>query len=240
MILVQIYRNYFSMTTKERLISFLKYLNISQGVFEKKVGLSTGFVNNVGDSIRTKSLAKITSVYPQLNTSWLLTGVGNPLLIAQEDPERQKKEIHIFPSDIKYGECNGTLVYDIDGTCGADSREIQFTTDSVVGCVNLPEIKIDSRIITANGDSMEPVVFSGDRVVIREIFDWNDIFYGQIYFILLDEYRMIKYIRRFEADEENYIILRSRNKEYDDIKLSKDKIRKLFVVENILSVKTQM
>ena len=35
------------MTTKQRLISFLAYLKISQGKFEKKVGLSTGFVNKV-------------------------------------------------------------------------------------------------------------------------------------------------------------------------------------------------
>lgn len=65
------------MTTKDRLITFLAYINISQGRFEKGVGLSTGFVNNVGDSIRKSSLDKISSVYPELNTAWLLTGVGN-------------------------------------------------------------------------------------------------------------------------------------------------------------------
>ncbi|MCS2917556.1 S24 family peptidase [Parabacteroides merdae] len=87
---------------------------------------------------------------------------------------------------------------------------------------------------------MEPVIYNGNRVVIREIFNWEDIFYGQIYLILLDEYRMIKYIRRYEQDEKNYIILRSENSGYDDIKLHKSKIRKLFIVENILSVKTQI
>ena len=51
---------------------------------------------------------------------------------------------------------------------------------------------------------------------------------------------MIKYIRRYEKDEDNYIILRSENKEYDDIRLHKSKIIKLFIVENILSVKTQI
>ena len=51
------------MTTKDRLITFLAYINISQGRFEKGVGLSTGFVNNVGDSIRKSSLDKISSVH---------------------------------------------------------------------------------------------------------------------------------------------------------------------------------
>lgn len=68
-----------SMTTKERLISFLAYIGISQGGFEKKVGLSTGFVNNIGDSIRRTSLDKISSIYPDLNIAWLLTGVGDML-----------------------------------------------------------------------------------------------------------------------------------------------------------------
>ena len=49
------------MTTKDRLITFLAYINISQGKFEKGVGLSTGFVNNVGDSIRKSTLDKIYS-----------------------------------------------------------------------------------------------------------------------------------------------------------------------------------
>lgn len=90
------------MTTKDRLITFLAYINISQGRFEKGVGLSTGFVNNVGDSIRKSSLDKISSVYPELNTAWLLTGVGNMI---NENKNKiyfiKKKSLlydHLFPA----------------------------------------------------------------------------------------------------------------------------------------------
>lgn len=146
----------------------------------------------------------------------------------------------ITQSDIKEGDYSGALVYDIDGTCGPENRDIDFTKDNIIGSVNLPGINKSSYIIRANGDSMEPRIYDGNMVVIREIQNWEDVFYGQIYMILLDEYRMIKYIRRYEPDEENYIILRSENPQYDDIKLHKSKIRKLFIVENILSVKTQL
>jgi hypothetical protein len=64
---------------KKRLIEFLAYLEIGQSTFEKNVGLSNGFVNNVGDSIREASLAKILSRYPELNTNWLKTGEGKML-----------------------------------------------------------------------------------------------------------------------------------------------------------------
>ena len=142
--------------------------------------------------------------------------------------------------EIREGDYSGTLVYNIDATCGTDLREMAFTQENVIGSVDLPGISKDSKIIRANGDSMEPRIYDGNMVVIREIRNWEDMFYGQIYLVLLDEYRMIKYIRKYEPDEEHYIILRSENAAYDDIKLRKDKIRRLFIVENILSVRTQL
>lgn len=66
-------------TVKIRLNEFLKHLGIGQAKFAETVGLSRGFANNVGDSIRTENLSKITAVYPDLNTVWLLTGEGSML-----------------------------------------------------------------------------------------------------------------------------------------------------------------
>jgi len=64
---------------KERLIEFLAYLGIGQTKFEEIVGLSRGFVNNVGENITEKSLKKITENYPDLNINWLKTGEGRML-----------------------------------------------------------------------------------------------------------------------------------------------------------------
>lgn len=198
----------------------------------------------------------ISKKHNEISLHWLLTGEGN--MIANEninntintpdefhqnitgDPEREERLLSAEISSTNPTGRRGALVYDIDATCGMMSRPIDFVNEKIIGVVDLPEIKETSPIIRANGDSMEPVIFDGDRIVIREIFNWSNIFYGQIYMIVLDEYRMIKYIRKCEDDEENYVILRSKNKEYDDIKLPRKDIRKLFVVENILSVKTQL
>jgi hypothetical protein len=61
---------------KDRLIFFLEYLGIGQNKFAQNVGLSAGYVNNLGESISSRSLNKILNVYPQLNEKWLLTGKG--------------------------------------------------------------------------------------------------------------------------------------------------------------------
>lgn len=66
-------------TVKERLLQFISNENIEKARFEKESGLSNGFVDKVGSSIRSKSLDKIRKRFPHLSISWLLTGEGNML-----------------------------------------------------------------------------------------------------------------------------------------------------------------
>ena len=120
------------------------------------------------DNIRSKSLAAIANAYPQLNMDWIKTGEGSPIIPIQD------KAIQVYSSDIKEGVYAGTLVYDVDATCGTEVRDIDFTDDNIIGSVDLPEISKSSKIIRANGDSMEPKIYDGSRIVIREIMNWSD------------------------------------------------------------------
>ena len=79
---------------KNRLIEFLKYLGIGQDKFAKNVGLSRGYVNNIGDNITMKTVDKIVKAYPELNKGWLLTGDGKMLnenCLENIPPEQEKK-----------------------------------------------------------------------------------------------------------------------------------------------------
>lgn len=66
-------------TLKQRLAEFLAHLKIGQAKFAENVGLSKGFANNVGDSIRSDNLEKIAAAYPELDLIWLQTGRGEML-----------------------------------------------------------------------------------------------------------------------------------------------------------------
>ena len=48
------------MTVKERLIEYIKSIGISQGKFEKSVGLSNGYVNNIRKSIQPDKIQSIS------------------------------------------------------------------------------------------------------------------------------------------------------------------------------------
>lgn len=65
---------------KSRLKLFLAYHRISQGAFEKRCGLSNGYVNNIRQSISPEKMSKILDQYPELNSDWLLVGRGEMLL----------------------------------------------------------------------------------------------------------------------------------------------------------------
>lgn len=64
-------------SVKERLILFIKSQNLSQGKFEKLLGFSNGYVNNISKGIGGDKLQRIIGAFPDLNTEWLLTGVGD-------------------------------------------------------------------------------------------------------------------------------------------------------------------
>lgn len=76
------------MTPKDRLLDFLKYIGIGQNSFEKKVGISNGYIAHSRGRFGSAIIAKIVETYPELNTAWLLTGEGE-MLKAPQNPFSQ-------------------------------------------------------------------------------------------------------------------------------------------------------
>lgn len=202
---------------------YLTSLGLTQEDIAKRFGVSKQAVNSLlsGRKPFGKQNAIKWAKEFGLSASWLLTGEG------QMRKESTKEVVEVT----EYG----TKVYDIDATCGDRSRPIVFADEHVIGHVQLPNVARDAMIIRANGDSMEPHIHDGDWIAVREVANLNVLYYGQVYLVITNEYRLLKYLRRDE-DEQHYVILRSDNKNYDDIRLPKADIRHLFIVENILSL----
>lgn len=66
-------------TVKERIVAFVKAEQITAREFERRCGLSNGYVNNLKASPSSAVLQKILYAFPDLSQSWLLTGEG-PML----------------------------------------------------------------------------------------------------------------------------------------------------------------
>lgn len=216
----------------DRIRQYLDFKGISDYRFEKELSLSKGYINKAKNPT-SDVLMKICGIYTDISPEWLVTGKGEMI----KNTEREQKTIEISESAISETKRKGALIYDIDATCGLSGRDVDFTDEKVIGSIDAPEINPDSKIIFATGDSMLPLIASGDRVVIRKIESWDFFNYGQVYLIITNEYRLIKRVRRHPKDSDNLILLRSENPDYDDIDLPKREIIHLFIVENILSIK---
>ncbi|SDZ81486.1 hypothetical protein SAMN05192529_10292 [Arachidicoccus rhizosphaerae] len=64
---------------KSRILEFIESLPYGQDKFEKKCGLSRGYVNKLGDNMTAKTQAKIQNEFPELNMDWLIKGEGEML-----------------------------------------------------------------------------------------------------------------------------------------------------------------
>jgi phage repressor protein C with HTH and peptisase S24 domain len=94
------------------------------------------------------------------------------------------------------------------------------------------------RIVRVSGDSMAPVIQDGDFIAVREVSNPNQIYWGQIYVIQLDDFRLVKYLRRHT--DPNMVVLRSANPEYDDMDVRRADIHEMLLVQHILHLNTRL
>ncbi|RRJ91564.1 XRE family transcriptional regulator [Paenimyroides tangerinum] len=81
------------------------------------------------------------------------------------------------------------------------------------------------------GHSMYPEISNGDRVAYKVIKDWSFFNYGMKYLIITAEQRMVKYLKKHE--KEGYVLLESRNKDFEPIDMPISSIRAILQVRYI-------
>lgn len=134
-------------------------------------------------------------------------------------------------ADIRAG--GGVPIYDVDVTAGYGPLDRMLTVDRIIGSVNLPQLPPDCSLVRVSGDSMTPRVPDGAYIAVRPLSDISTIFWGQIYVIVMDEYRMVKIMRRHTDPAR--VILHSVNPDYDDMEVRRSDIRAIYIVEAIIN-----
>lgn len=167
------------------------------------------------------------------------TGVSKEWLVHGTDvPFPRGEHAHTVadpgePGSVPGAEGAGAPIYDIDVTAGAQPLSMMFTEDRVIGRLSMPSVNPADPIVRVQGDSMIPRIINGGFISIRPVRTDGPISWGQIYVVILDDYRLVKYVRRHQDPEK--IILRSANPQYDDIEIERSQIRGLYLVETIMN-----
>lgn len=215
-----------------RIKYLMKELNYRQVDFARKIDVDTSNLSKYLNGRLPISDSLINRLVVNLGVSkqWLEDGSDLPFA-----KSAIASPVAGAPSSLQ----QGTPVYDIDVTAGTMPRSRMFADDQIVGWVNLPDVtNTGCRIVRVSGDSMSPVICNGDYIAIRELSNLQYIFWGQIYVVILDDYRMLKYVRR--NDNPAMVTLRSANPDYDDMEIARADIRDLMLVQHIIHLDTRI
>ncbi len=236
---------------KGRVLEFLNYLGLSQAKFEESVGLSNGFVNNIGDSIRESSIKKIKKRYPDFNADWLKTGVGR-MLLSESEPEQVFIEgIKIVDTQEMYEKAMQMGMHLIPERNvffqGGSEVAINDEVEYVSRYWHIPESEDCTAVITMSGSSMGLVIPNGTKLVLKPI-GWdpkypNEIPFGSVFAIRVEDrvtkqyHGHIKYLRKHpdrELAKKCWIARSEDTANYDDFEINISMVRGLWLVKEYM------
>lgn len=214
------------MGVKERILMFCESKGISVRQFEIKCQMSNGYVSSMRKGIGQKKLEQVLNVFPDLNREWLLYGEGDMFMIFDG-------------SDVSHHK-NQIPVYNLTATAGLVGV-FQDQNIKPVEFISIPDLPRVDGAIYVRGDSMDPLIKSGDIVVFKKVeLSLDNIIWGQIYLLSYtfnqDDYTVIKYIKK--SKREGYIQLVSANPLFDPQDIPSSSITALALVKASITFHT--
>lgn len=206
----------------DRIKEVMRVMNMRQVHLAAKIDVDPATISRIVKRVMPPSEGFINKLVVELGLSkrWLNEGTGNMF----------------HDGGLKAGKKTqpaGAPVYNIDVTAGSVPLSRMFTDERVMGYINLPGVDPELPIVRVSGQSMVPRIQNGAYLAIRQMNPNAPIAWGQIYVVVLADYRVVKFVRRHP--DPTKVILHSANDAYDDIEIDRSDIEGLYLVENIIN-----
>lgn len=213
------------MGIKERLFLFIEHIGISKNKFEKKAGLSTGYLKNFKGSLGADKLEGILNAFPELSRDWLINGTGLML--------KEKEEL--------YSSAKGLALplIPIPAICG-------YTEDnwSVLAkdcpLYSVPDAPSADFLIRTSGDSMQPKYNEGDLLACRMINEVLFFQWGKTYVLDTSQGVMVKNIYEDKENPKNVLLVSENAEKYPPFAIPRSDIRKLALVVGSLRIRMEL
>jgi phage repressor protein C with HTH and peptisase S24 domain len=260
---------------KRRIFEYLKIKGISKTSFYEASGIAASNFKGAGatSELGGDKIAKVLTLYEDLNADWLLTGRGeifatktpekvrdsNPNKIPNQKPNFPKLQKRLgnneYPKEEESFEKNiadvvvdkvfklrtdrlidrqQIPIYDMEAVAGLVPLFAERYNQSVIEVMEttlIPKCDGGLRIV---GDSMYPLLKSGDIVFYKQVHDIrHSIIWGEMYLISFDidgdEYVSVKYLQK--SDTPDHIVLVSYNEHHKPMEIHINRIRALAFIK---------
>ncbi len=199
----------------DRILQIIEYKGISKSAFYRETGLSNGFLDKVKD-VGSSKIEHILKIYPEISPNWLLTGNGN-MLISEEVPvqllnkDRKTKDVILEMQEVP--------LYSLEATAGLVDFFKSSKPTNTLNTIKIPNIPSCDGAISVTGDSMYPLLKSGDIILYKQVpVERINIYFGEMYLlgVRIDEYEemiTVKYVQKSDLGDD-YIKLVSQNQHH--------------------------
>jgi phage repressor protein C with HTH and peptisase S24 domain len=227
------------MGSTERVREYLDYKGISKYKFCNDLGFSNKFLDN-SSNMGTDKACKILHYYPDLNSEWLLTGNG-PMI------KEENTSVVVMNSDRKTVDtlhANQEIpLYDLEAVAGLRELFSSGEPQRILDTIKIPNLPKCDGAISVTGDSMYPLLKSGDIILYKET-EFENIFFGEMYLLSVklndwEEYITVKYVQKSEQGQE-YVKLVSQNSHHQPKDIHISKISALALIKASIRINTMM
>ena len=168
-----------------------------------------------------------------INPDWLDTGHGEMFNAKPDLTSYRLRTDNTLPMQ-------SVPLYSIEGTAGLVPLFNDRENNKPVNYIHIPNLPKCDGAIYVSGDSMYPLLKSGDIVLYKQLHNIEDIFWGDMYLLSIDlegeEYIVVKYIQK--SEREGYVKLVSQNPHHADKEIEISRIRAIALVKASIRMNT--
>jgi phage repressor protein C with HTH and peptisase S24 domain len=218
---------------KERVLQVSDYYKVKKEKFFEELKLSYANFKGIqkNSALSSDAIDIILSKYSDISAEWLVTGRGS--MLKQNTSPKQYEENHSSsvnmvaePSmnvfKLKTDQImmkQAVPLYDIQASASIVSLFRDSNSEKPVDHISIPNLPKCDGAIYVSGDSMYPLLKSGDIIMYKKLSSSIDnIFWGEMYLVSLvnddgDEFVMVNWVQKSEKGED-YIKLVSENRHH--------------------------
>ena len=213
---------------RERLRLIRKELGLTQEALAQKLGIGKSALSMIETGRASLSERNKNIIVQELNVNpeWLDSGQGQ--LFFEQRPEAvfTNRTDRRLPTQ-------SVPLYNIEGTAGLVPLFLDRESVRPVDYIHIPNLPRCDGAIYVVGDSMYPLLKSGDIVLYKQVSGIENIFWGDMYLLSIDidgeEYVTVKYIQK--SENEGCVKLVSQNPHHADKEVPVERIRALAFVK---------
>ena len=217
----------------ERVKLIRKQLGMTQEQLAQRLGIGKAALSMIETGKAGLSARNRNILVQELNVNpeWLESGKGNMFNAEPDLTAYMHRTDNSLP-------LQSVPLYSIEGTAGLVPLFADQAQAKPVNFIHIPNLPKCDGAIYIVGDSMYPLLKSGDIVLYKQLGDINDIFWGDMYLLSIDidgeEYVTVKYIQK--SDRKGYVKLVSQNPHHADKEVEIARIRAAGVDREIFTL----